>query len=73
MAVAGAENSTRQERTQNAGPKIGRHRMKQPTFNWEGEDKYNEQKYFRLEVNNVFKSYNMPQTEKVYLDGARNM
>ena len=33
MAVAGAE------RTQNAGPRLGRPMMKQPTFNWEGEDK----------------------------------
>ena len=34
--------------------------MKQPTFNWEAEDKYNELKNVRLEVNNIFKSYDMP-------------
>ena len=38
--------------------------MKQPTFNWEAEDKYSVLKNFRLKVNNVFKSYNIPQTEK---------
>ena len=39
MAVAAIE---RYEST--AGPKIGRPAMKQPTFNWEADDKYNEQK-----------------------------
>ena len=34
------------ERPQNtAGPKIGRPAMKQPTFNWEADDKYNVLKY----------------------------
>ena len=31
-----------------AGPKIGRPAMKQPTFNWEADDKYNYLKTFRL-------------------------
>ena len=39
--------------------------MKQPNFNWESEGKYNELKNFRLEVNNIFKSYNTPQTEQL--------
>ena len=39
--------------------------MKEPTFNWEAEDKYSEVKNFRLDVNNLYKSYNMPQTEKI--------
>ena len=39
--------------------------MKQPNFNWEAEDKYNKLKNFRLEVNNIFKSYNMSQTEQL--------
>ena len=38
--------------------------MKQPTFDWDAEDKYNELKNFRLKVYNVFKSYNMPDREK---------
>ena len=50
--------------TQNEGPKVGRPIVKQHTFNWEAEDKYNELKNLRLEVNNIFKSYNTPQTEK---------
>ena len=29
--------------------------MKQSTFNWDMEDKYDELKYFKLEVNNMFK------------------
>ena len=44
------------ERTQNAGPNIGRPVMKQPNFNWEADDKYNKLKNLRLEVNNIFKS-----------------
>ena len=36
MAEAGAE------RTQNAGPRLGRPVMEQPTFNLEAKDKYNE-------------------------------
>ena len=31
-----------------AGPKIGRPVMKQPTFNWEADDKYSKLKTFRL-------------------------
>ena len=61
LAVAGAE------RTQNVGPRLGRFTMKQPIFNWEAEDRYNELKNFRLEVNNIFKSYNMPQTEQLVI------
>ena len=57
MAVA------RAERTQNVGPRLGRAMMKHPTFNWEAEDKYNELKNSRPEVNNIFKSYSMPQAE----------
>ena len=38
--------------------------MKQPTFNWDTEDKYNKLKHFRLQVNNIFKSYTMPDIEK---------
>ena len=48
MAVAGAE------RTQNAGSRLGGPMIKQTTFNLEAEDKYNELKNFRLEVNNIF-------------------
>ena len=53
IAVAGAQ------RIQNVGPRLGGPPMKQLTFNWEAEDKYNELKNLRLEVNNVFKSYSM--------------
>ena len=39
--------------------------MKQSNFNWEAEYKYNKLKHFRLEVNNIFKSYNTPQAEEL--------
>ena len=51
------------ERPQNVWPKIGRPAMKQSNFNWEADDKYNKLKNFRLEVNNIFRWYNMPHTE----------
>ena len=54
------------ERTENAaGPKLGSPTMKQPTFNWEAPDKYSELKTFRLEVNNVLSTYNIPEAEKL--------
>ena len=56
---------TRAERTQNMGPRLGRPMMKQPTFNCEAQDKYNEPTIFRLEVNNIFKLYSMQQTEQI--------
>ena len=61
QAMAAAE----QKGTQNVGTRVGRPIMKHPTFNWEAEDKYNELKNFRLEVNNIFKSYSMPQAEQI--------
>ena len=48
------------ERAQNTGPILGGPKMKEPSFNWEVEDKYNKLRNFRLEVNNIFKSYNTP-------------
>ena len=54
------------ERTQNAaGPKLGGPAMKQPTFDWEAPDKYCELKIFRLEVNNILSTHNMPEAEKL--------
>ena len=60
MAVATAE---RLQGT--AGPKIGRPAMKQPTLNWEVEDKYSELKIFRLEVNNILMPYSTPQAQQL--------
>ena len=59
MAVAKAE------RTQNAGTRLDGPMLKQPTFNWEAEDKYNELKTFKLELNNIFILYSMPQAEQI--------
>ena len=48
-----------------AGPKMGRPAMKQPSFNWEADNKYSELKAFRLEVSNILTMYNTPQTEQL--------
>ena len=48
-----------------AGPKLGGPTMKQPTFNWEADDKYSELKTFRLEVSNILTTYNTPQAEQL--------
>ena len=58
MAVAG------NERAQNVEPRLGGPTMK-PNFNWEAGDTYYKLKNFRLEVNNIFKSYNTPQAGSV--------
>ena len=50
-----------------AGPKIGSPAMKQPTLDWDAEDKYSELKTFRLEVNNVLSTYNTLRTDKLAL------
>ena len=64
-AAIQAMAATGNERSQNIGPRLGKPAMKQPNFNWEAEDKYNELKLFRLEVNNIFKSYNTLQAEQL--------
>ena len=57
--------AARAEGTQNAGPRLGRPIMKQLTFNWKAEDKYNVLKNFSLEVNSIFISYSIPQAEQL--------
>ena len=47
--------------------KIGGPTMKQPTFDWDTENKYSELKSFRLEANNVLSTYNTLQTDKLAL------
>ena len=64
-ATIQAMATDRAERTQHAGPRLGRPIMKQPTFNWEAECKYNELKNFRLQISNICKSYNMPLAEQI--------
>ena len=60
MAAATAESPQ-----STMGPKIGRPAMKQPSFNWETDDKYSELKNFRLEVNNILATYNTPQAKQL--------
>ena len=50
-----------------AGPKVGGPAMKQPTFNWETEDKYSKLKTFKLGINNVLSMYNTPQAEQLVM------
>ena len=46
-------------------PKLGWPTLKQPTFNWGATDKYTELENVRLEVNDIFKSYNENDTENI--------
>ena len=50
-----------------SGPKLGGPTMKKPTFDWDAQDKYSELKTFRLDVNNIFSTYNAPQMDKLAL------
>ena len=58
MPAAAAERPPRV-----VGPKIGRPAMKQPSCNWEANDKYSGLKNFRLQVNNIISSYNTLHAE----------
>ena len=60
MAAAAAERPQSMARSKIGGPA-----MKQPSFNWEADDKYSKLKTFRLEVNNILTMYNTPQTEQL--------
>ena len=53
------------ERPQTVGPKIDGPKMKKPNCNWEADDKYNKLSNFRLEVNNIFRSYKMPHAKQL--------
>ena len=48
-----------------SGPRLGSHAMKQPTFDWNVQDKYSDLKTFQLEVNNILSTYNTPQMLKI--------
>ena len=61
IAAANKENSTRQS----VGPKVGGPVKKLATFKMVTEDKYDELKNFGLKINDVFKSYNMPDIENI--------
>ena len=57
--------TTGRARQENAGIKMSRPILKQPTFSWRAEDKYEELQNFRLEVSNMLQNYNLGQAEKV--------
>ena len=50
-----------------SGPKLGGPAVKQPTFDWNVQDKYSELKAFQLEVNNILSTYSTPQMDKLAL------
>ena len=64
QAMAAATGEGMQSMT---GPKLGNPAMKQPSLNWEAEDKYNELKAFRQEVNNILSTYDSPQNEQLVM------
>ena len=50
-----------------AGSTISGPIMKQPTFDWDAEDKYSELKIFSQEVHNILSTYNTLQADKLAL------
>ena len=64
-AIQAMDTAAAERPQSTAGSKIGGSAMKQPSFNWEEEDKYGELKNFRLEVNNISATYNTPQAEQL--------
>ena len=64
VAIQAMAQAQAEQMHNTAGPKIGGPAMKQPTFDWDAEDKYSELKTFRLEVSNVLSTYNTPQADK---------
>ena len=48
-----------------AGPKTDGPAMKQPTFNWDSEDKYSKLKTFKHEINNILFTYNTSEVEQL--------
>ena len=65
VAIQAMATATAERPQSAAGPKIGSTAMKQPTCNWETEDKYSELKTFRLEVTNILSTYKTPQAEQL--------
>ena len=47
------------------GPKLGGPALKQPQFNWEAANKYNEWKAFILKVRNILSTYNSQEQDKI--------
>ena len=65
MAIQALAAATVERSQRVAGLKISRPAMKQPTFNWETENKCNDLKIFKLEVNNILTTCNTPQAEQL--------
>ena len=54
-----------QKKPNAVGPILGSPVLKQPTFDWEAEDKYTEWKVFILEVRNALATYNSQEPDKI--------
>ena len=65
VAIQAKVAATGEQMQSIAGPKLGSPSMKQPMFIWEADDKYNELKTIKLEVNNILSTYNSPQNEQL--------
>ena len=52
-------------RQENPGTKKSGPILKQPTFNWKAEDKYEELQNFELEESDMLQNYNLGQTKRV--------
>ena len=65
MATSEAVTIGQRNKAASVRPKIGGALVKQPTFNQSFKDKYGELGNFRMEVNNLFQSYNISQAEQV--------
>ena len=66
QAMAAAAAAAAAKRPQSTvESKMGRPPMKQPSFNWEADDKYSKLKNFRLEVNKIMSSCNTPHAKQL--------
>ena len=66
MAVTTAkEGIMARSKSVSMGPKLGRPTWKQPAFDWSATDKYTEPRNFKLEVNNIFQTYNTNNADRI--------
>ena len=65
MAIQAIAAATTERQQNMAGPTISGPAMKQLNFHWEVDDKYSKLKNFKVEVNNIFASYNTLHVEQL--------
>ena len=68
MALTRAEAGTKpRSKSISMGLKLGRPTLKQHTFNGSATGKYAELRNFRLEINNIFQTYNINNAGRVHI------